>query len=81
MKMIMAAELGYFIIKYIEKYELDMLVGLENKDDSIYRHPQIHFIPNDGVDYGATNELLEDLQQKTLHRLDKLNILEYLKTS
>jgi hypothetical protein len=26
----------------------DMKVGLENKDDSRFRHPQIHFVPNKG---------------------------------
>ncbi len=40
MTMNQVAELGYFIIKYIEATELDASVGVGNG------HPQVWFIPN-----------------------------------
>ena len=65
------AELGYFIIKYIEKFELDRSVGIENYE------PDIRFIPDNPVDinkpdYAPDKELLKDYTLRINDRLDKL---------
>ena len=53
------AELGYFIIKYIEKFNLDLTVGVGiNK-------PQIWFIPDNKDDYCATPEQLTSFEKAT----------------
>jgi len=50
MKMLEVAELGFFIIKYIQDFELDNSVGIGDE------HPQIWLIPNDPIPSGATPE-------------------------
>lgn len=65
------AEIGYFIIKYIERFELDRSVGVGDKK------PQIWFIPDgspaqDYVPRQANTELMESFERKTNERLDKL---------
>jgi 20S proteasome alpha/beta subunit len=65
------AELGHFIIKYIEKFELDQSVGLEDYE------PDIRFIPDNPVDinkpdYTPDKELLKDYNLRINDRLDKL---------
>ncbi len=50
MKMLEVAELGFFIIKYIQDFELDNSVGIGDG------HPQIWLIPNDPIPSGATSE-------------------------
>lgn len=74
-----AAELGYFVIKYIQNFELDMKVGLDDKEGSKFKYPQIHFIPNEGVDNAASEKLLGRLEQSTFHKLQKLNPIEPFK--
>jgi hypothetical protein len=51
------AELDYFIIKYIEKYYLDLSVGV-NTDK-----PQIWFIPDKEVAHSADSELLDQYEE------------------
>ena len=41
------AELGYFIVRYIERFGLDCGVGTGKSKPN----PQIRFIPNDKDDY------------------------------
>jgi len=75
MNMEQVAELGYFIIKYIEKFELDNSVGVGSG------HPQIWFIPDDpaGISeeekakyriHMADNSLLERFQKETEKKLE-----------
>ena len=61
------AELGYFIIKYIEKYYHDMYVGVNNEK------PQVWFISDNEASYDANIEVLNELEGKTemnLRRID-----------
>ena len=58
------AELGYFIIKYIENFELDFTVGVSNNK------PEIWYIPNrytdqERNDIHASEEQLEIFDKKT----------------
>ena len=64
-------ELGYFIIKYIQDFNLDEGVGVD-KD-----HPtQICFIPDnplDGkLDYNADDQVLNEFEERTNERLAKI---------
>lgn len=56
-----AASLGYLVIKYIEKLELDGAVGLGK--EHLFKHPQMRFIPDNGQDYGPTEEFLNNTAQ------------------
>jgi hypothetical protein len=60
------AELGYFIIKYIEKFYLDLSVGV-NVDK-----PQIWFIPDNEVDHSADVQLLDEYEENTRKRLERI---------
>lgn len=55
MKMLDVAELGFFIIKYIEEFELDNTVDIGNG------RPQVWFIPNKPPPKGATSEQRQSL--------------------
>lgn len=68
-----AAEMGFFIIKYIEKYQLDNTVGLGT--DCKNKYPQIHFIPDNEPDYPAAEKLLGQIEQSVNERLDRITIL------
>jgi 20S proteasome alpha/beta subunit len=50
MKMLEVAEIGFFIIKYIQEFELDNTVGIGND------FPQIWLIPNEPTPPGASTE-------------------------
>ena len=63
------AEIGYFIIKYIEKFNLDYTVGVGS------HKPQIWFIPDNSLqDYQMSPTQLEQLDNKTNARLNELDI-------
>jgi 20S proteasome alpha/beta subunit len=65
MTMRKAAEFGYFIIKYIERYYLDNFIGVGNKK------PQIWFIHNtDKVDELQDESALNELENTTKTRID-----------
>jgi 20S proteasome alpha/beta subunit len=66
MTMKQVAELGYFIIKYIEKFYLDLSVGV-NADK-----PQIWFIPDNEVDHCADVQLLDEYEENTRKRLERI---------
>ena len=68
-----AAEMGFFIIKYIEKYQLDSTVGLGTNFKNKY--PQIHFIPDDRHDYPAKEKLLKQMEESVNDRLNRVTIL------
>ena len=66
------AELGYFIIKIIERYNLEESVGLGNTDDIFQKKPQIWFIPDNRPDYPALDCLIIDIEGKVNERIKKL---------
>lgn len=68
-----AAAVGYFIIKYIETFELDLSVGIGKNS------PQIWFVPNNQNDYQASPQLLEELDNLTTARLDTFKKQNYAK--
>ena len=55
MTMAKVAEIGYFVIKYIEELKLDHTVGLDT------RGPQIWFIPDHSPKNIAQNERKKDI--------------------
>ncbi len=64
------AELGYFIIKFIEKFELDNSVGLAT------RKPQIWFIPDlsdDDYELSFDSALMEKFDKNIDKELNKLD--------
>ncbi len=72
MTMKQAAELGYFIIKVIERYNLDESVGLDKINDHFENKPQIWFIPDNEHDYPTTKNILLELEEKINDRINKL---------
>jgi hypothetical protein len=71
MTMTDVAELGYFIIKYIQNFNLDGAVGVDE------RHPvHIRFIPdnrqNGKPDYQADDQMLNEFDERTNVRLNSL---------
>jgi 20S proteasome alpha/beta subunit len=61
-----AAEIGHFIIKYIEKFQLDDTVGVGNMS------PQIWFLPNTDMPREVDSSILQNLEEITTQRLDKI---------
>jgi 20S proteasome alpha/beta subunit len=72
----LAAETGYFIVKYIESYGLNNTVGLEKEGKN--RYPQIHFLPDNQSDYPADEGKLEQLLVNVKKRLNKVNVQNQL---
>lgn len=72
MSMEQVAELGYFIIKYIEAFELDLSVGVAEG-----AHPQIWFLPDGFAPDGSckvfepNQALLDKLETNTTIRLQR----------
>lgn len=66
------AELGYFIIKVIERYQLDETVGLDKLNEHFENKPQIWFIPDNESDYPASKDILLELEEKINERIKKL---------
>ncbi len=66
------AELGYFIIKVIERYQLDETVGLDKLNEHFENKPQIWFIPDNESDYPASKNILLELEEKINERIKKL---------
>jgi hypothetical protein len=58
------AEIGYFAIKYIEEFQLDQTVGIDDK------RPQIWFIRDRHDDKLATKQLLTKLEKNIEIRLN-----------
>ena len=70
MNMEQTAELGYFIIKYIERFGLNRTIGLDNKPP--LDKPTIWLIPDNSIDCRITDhKCLENIELKTMKRLDK----------
>jgi 20S proteasome alpha/beta subunit len=66
MTMEQVGELAYFIIKYIEKFELDNSVGVGSE------RPQIWFIPDKGGQpTEQSSPLLDKFEENSKKRLDK----------
>jgi len=77
MTMTKVGELGYFIIKYIQDFNLDEGVGVDKE------HPtHICFIPDnplDGkLDYNADDQMLKEFEQRTNERLDKIRTESFI---
>jgi|SRR5208282_2453828 len=75
MTMSQAAEVGHFIIRYIDRFRLDEKVGVGDKQ------PQIWFLPNDGMPREAEEGNLHLLDKVTNERLTKFpqNVLSLFK--
>jgi 20S proteasome alpha/beta subunit len=69
MSMLEVAELGFFIIKYIQEFELDNTVGIGNA------YPQVWLIPNEPVPDNATPAQRQALDAHPLS-VDKMQALE-----
>lgn len=71
MTMKQIAELGYFVIRYIQELNLDEGVGIDEG------HPvQVTFIPDkptDKLDYPADKQMLDDFEERTKARLNKID--------
>ncbi|MGC1133027.1 MAG: hypothetical protein WA941_09400 [Nitrososphaeraceae archaeon] len=73
MNMDQTAELGYFIIRYIEKFRLDLTVGTGGDRP----HPQVRFIPDEKpleeiYDYPPTIDQYETYELNAKIRLEKI---------
>lgn len=60
------AKLGYLVIKYIEKYELDTSVGIGEE------HPQIWFIPDGKDPYEIKGDDMDNCKKDADNRLERL---------
>jgi 20S proteasome alpha/beta subunit len=75
MTMEQVAELGYFIIRYVESFRLDLSVGINNENPQVwyipnrYRENTQHEIIND--DIMASNEQLYEMRIRVDKRLRK----------
>lgn len=69
MTMLQVAELGYFIVKYIEKYELDSSVGVGSEHPQIWLIPDAQSLPIDQ----APVTWLDAFKKKTESNLQKLD--------
>lgn len=68
------AEVGYLTIKYIEKFDLDLTVGVDpNPDHFPLNYPQIWFIPDSGNDFNLDDKKsrLEEMEKRAQARLQK----------
>ena len=62
------AELGYFIIKYIEEFGLEFTVGVgDNKP-----YPQIKFLPDGARDREPTEEEMQKFEKNAKNKLEKI---------
>jgi 20S proteasome alpha/beta subunit len=61
-----AAELGYLVVRYIERNELDNSVGVG------LEKPQVWFIPNTGQPKEQSGDLLDGFEERSLKRLEKM---------
>jgi 20S proteasome alpha/beta subunit len=68
MNMETVAKLGYFIIKYIERFELDLGVGTGR--DKPY--PQIKFLPDGAADYDPSLDKIVEFEQDTQRNLQRI---------
>ncbi|MGC1931117.1 MAG: hypothetical protein WA667_19280 [Candidatus Nitrosopolaris sp.] len=69
MDMKTVAGIGYFIIHYIEKFQLDLGIGTGNDK----HHPQIIFISNSGFDHEPDSQLIQKFEKEARRNLDQLN--------
>jgi 20S proteasome alpha/beta subunit len=73
MNMDQTAELGYFIVRYIEKFRLDLTVGTGGDRP----HPQVRFIPDEKpseqiFDYPPSTDQYERYENNAQARLTKI---------
>ena len=68
MTMLDVAELGFFIIKYIQEFELDNTVGIGNEN------PQILLIPSQPILEGTPPEVMQSYYPHSLSENDMQNM-------
>jgi 20S proteasome alpha/beta subunit len=73
MTMKQVGELGYFILKVIEKYNLEESVGLDKRNDHFDNKPQIWFIQDNNYDYPLPEPSLLFYEDKVNLRINSLN--------
>lgn len=66
MNMMDVARMAYFVIKFIETFELDTAVGVDGQ------HPQVWFVYDYNDPQQAWNNLLEEFKQDADKRLEKI---------
>jgi 20S proteasome alpha/beta subunit len=73
MDMNQVAELGYFIIKVIQKYNLEDTVGLSEKKEERESKPHIWLIPDNAHDEEASENFLNQLESHVNRRLAEMD--------
>lgn len=68
MNMETVAGIGYFIIRYIEKFRLNLGVGTGGGKT----HPDVRFLPDNGHGYSATTQQIERFETYTQRNLGRL---------
>jgi 20S proteasome alpha/beta subunit len=68
MNMKTVAKLGYFIIRYIERFELDLGIGTGR--DKPY--PQIKFLPDGALDYDPSADQIVEFEHDAQRNLQKI---------
>ena len=69
MNMETVAEIGYFIIRYIEKFQVDLGVGTGG--DRPY--PQVKFLPDADYEYDPSSYQIQKLEDDARRNLDRLS--------
>lgn len=69
MSMETVAGIGYFIIRYIEKFGLDLGVGTGGSKPN----PQIKFLPDNANDYDASTQQIQKFEEDAQRNLERLS--------
>jgi 20S proteasome alpha/beta subunit len=69
MDMETVAGIGYFVIRYIEKFQLDLGIGTGGNKP----HPEIRFLPDNGHGYEANIQQIREYESDVQRNLDRLN--------
>ena len=69
MDMKTVAGIGYFVIRYIEKFQLNL--GIGTGGDKPY--PNVKFLPDYSYDYDASPEQIRKFEEDAKRNLDRLN--------
>jgi len=76
MDMETVAGIGYFVIRYIEKFQLDLGVGTGGSKP----HPDIRFLPDNGFGYNSSTQQIDKFEidaQRNLTRLSSRFKLDF----
>jgi hypothetical protein len=69
MDMEAVAGIGYFIIRYIEKFQLNLGIGTGGHK----LHPDVRFLPDYDFDYDASTQQIEKFEENAQRNLDRLS--------